>query len=76
MSSSHLFLGLPTVLLALYLLLKPGYHFAAFFDILVSGSGKGYWLSSSHRLLAPHRCLSSFLRCFSSFCSCLFVLSG
>ena len=38
MSSSHLFLGLPTALLALQPLLRPGFHFAVFcFDHLVSG---------------------------------------
>ena len=37
MSSSHPFLGLPSALLASQPLLRPGFHFAAFFDHLVSG---------------------------------------
>ena len=37
MSSSHLFLGLPTALLALHPMLRPGFHFAAFLTILSLG---------------------------------------
>ena len=37
MSSSHLFLGLPIVLLVLYLELSSGFHSAAFFSHLSHG---------------------------------------
>ena len=37
MSSSYLFFGLPTALHALAPMLRPGFHFAAFFVHLVSG---------------------------------------
>ena len=37
-SSSHLFFGLPTSLFAWYLVLRPGFHFAAFFVHRSSGS--------------------------------------
>ena len=65
MSSSHLLFSLPTALYALAPMLRPGFHFAAFFVNLVSGCEA--ILTSSLHIGSPHLFFSFFRASFYVF---------
>ena len=65
MSSSHLLFGLPTALYALAPMLRPGFHFAAFFANFVSGCEA--ILTASLHIGSPHLFFSFFRTSFYVF---------